>query len=100
MTIKIDPMTASIHQQQDHPLDQEAKGRSDKQSPNRAGILMPPGSPPHEIGISPGRPMATVQTHSGPNDRHDSGSSGPSMRCNSEPSSGQLGVQVPPRIRP
>lgn len=43
MTIKIDPITASIHQQQDHPLDQEGKGRSDKQSPNRAGIRMPRG---------------------------------------------------------
>ena len=41
MTITNDPSTPSIHQQQDHPLDQEGKGRSDKQSPNRAGIRMP-----------------------------------------------------------
>ena len=41
MTITNDPSTPSIHQQQDHPLDQEGKGRSDKQSPNRAGIPMP-----------------------------------------------------------
>ena len=41
MTITIDPSTTSIHQQHDHPLDQEGKGRRDKQSPNRAGIRMP-----------------------------------------------------------
>ena len=41
MTITNDPSTPSIHQQHDHPLDQEGKGRSDKQSPNRAGIPMP-----------------------------------------------------------
>ena len=41
MTITNDPSTPSIHQQHGHPLDQEGKGRSDKQSPNRAGIRMP-----------------------------------------------------------
>ena len=41
MTITNDPSTTSIHQRHDHPLDQEGKGRSDKQSPNRAGIRMP-----------------------------------------------------------
>ena len=46
MTITNDPRTTSIHQQQDHPLDQEGKGRSDKQSPNRAGIPMLRGARP------------------------------------------------------
>jgi hypothetical protein len=40
MTITTDMNTASIHQHQDLPLDQEGQGRSDKQSPNRAGIPM------------------------------------------------------------
>ena len=41
MTITNDPSTTSIHQRHDHPLDQEGEDRSDKQSPNRAGIPMP-----------------------------------------------------------
>jgi hypothetical protein len=50
MTTTKDPNPVAIHQQQDHPLDQEAEGRSDTQSPNRAGILMPWRCPPHKAG--------------------------------------------------
>ena len=41
MTITKDPSTTTSHQPQHHPLDPETTGRSDKQSPNRAGIPMP-----------------------------------------------------------
>ena len=54
MTITNDPRTTSIHQQHEHPLDQEGKDRTDKQSPNRAGIPMPR--------------VARVDSANGPND--------------------------------
>ena len=41
MTITKDPSTTTSHQPEPHPLDPETTGRSDKQSPNRAGIPMP-----------------------------------------------------------
>ena len=44
MTITNDPNTPLIHQQHDHPLNQKSKCRSNKQSPNRAGIPMPRGA--------------------------------------------------------
>jgi hypothetical protein len=47
MKITTDMNTASIHQQQDLPLDQEGQGRSQKQSPNRAGIPMLRGARRH-----------------------------------------------------
>jgi hypothetical protein len=41
MTITKDPSTTTSHQPQHRPLDPETTGRSDTQSPNRAGIRMP-----------------------------------------------------------
>ena len=41
MPITKDPRTTTSHQPEHHPLDPETTGRSDKQSPNRAGIRMP-----------------------------------------------------------
>lgn len=41
MTITKDPSTTTSHQPQLPRLDPETTGRSDKQSPNRAGIPMP-----------------------------------------------------------
>ena len=54
MTITKDPSTTTSHQQEHHPLDPVTKGRSDKQSPNRAGIPMPR--------------VARVDSANGPND--------------------------------
>jgi hypothetical protein len=41
MTITKDPSTTTSHQPQLPRLDPETTGRSDKQSPNRAGIRRP-----------------------------------------------------------
>ncbi len=41
MTITKDPSTTTSHQPLPSRLDPETTGRSDKQSPNRAGIPMP-----------------------------------------------------------
>ena len=41
MTIPKDPRTTTSHQPEVPRLDPETTGRSDKQSPNRAGIPMP-----------------------------------------------------------
>jgi hypothetical protein len=41
MTITKDPSTTRSHQPERHRLDPETTGRSDQQSPNRAGIPMP-----------------------------------------------------------
>ena len=41
MTIPKDPRTTTSHQPEVPRLDPETTGRSDKQSPNRAGIRMP-----------------------------------------------------------
>lgn len=60
MTITNDPRTTSIHQQHEHPLDQEGKDRTDKQSPNRAGIRMPRAARPAAVtGIR--EPRAVTQ---------------------------------------
>ncbi len=59
MTITSDPTTPSIHQQFDHPRDQEGQGRSDKQSPNRAGIRMPRGARPDRGSDSIGQHSMT-----------------------------------------
>lgn len=40
MTNAKDLSTSTSHQPELHPLDPEGQGRSDKQSPNRAGIPM------------------------------------------------------------
>ena len=60
MTITNDPSTTSIHQRHDPPLDQEGEDRSDKQSPNRAGIPMPGDARLHSAH-SAGAPCAMPQ---------------------------------------
>ena len=44
MTITKDPSTTTSHQPEVPRLDPETTGRSDRQSPNRAGIPMPRGA--------------------------------------------------------
>ena len=44
MTITKNPSTTTSHQPQHRPLDPDTRGRTDKQSPNRAGIRMPRGA--------------------------------------------------------
>jgi len=60
MTITKDPSTTTSHHPERHPLDPETPGRSDKQSPNRAGIPMPRVARAHSKN-GPNRPSAVAR---------------------------------------
>lgn len=66
---KTRPTTKTNHDTTTRPMttkqNQDPQTKPTNKSPNRAGIPMPPGSPPHEIGFSPGQPVAAVQPRSG-----------------------------------
>jgi hypothetical protein len=61
MTITKDPSTTTSHQPQLPRLDPETTGRSDKQSPNRAGIPMLRGARHHRAqGSNHRRAMSQI----------------------------------------